>query len=510
MKKLVLLFLFAAIAIAGLAPKVATAQVDRGAESVYIRPHVGISYYMGDSEKSPFNFDGDMFDKFPYNAGIELGYQFSPSYSLGLGFRTGDYTQITDFEVPTTTKDHPTTRWAVTLLARKLLSTGKIAPYWYAGLNVGGGTTAVYSVGCANNVVGSCAEESNTAYGVSAGFGLDFFINRGTSFFIETGVDAQTPDDAADGRDNNGFTGMDFLGNHSFGVKINLNRVTPVEVTDLICPVTAVDAGTPVNFTGSVNEKATQPVNYMWTFGDGSTGEGMTVNHTFARAGNYTVGLTASNGSGKYTSTKTCDVTVKDPCVAAQITSMRASNMSPDTKTAVAFSANVSGTKGTYTWDMGDGMKMTGEAPSHTYSKPGTYTVTLEVENCAGKVTRTMTITVAPYEAAICREITEMNSVFFAANSSVLTDEGRAALKENLDILLECPNLNVRVEGWASAGERRPQQLSEDRARAVEQFYVDNGVTASRIVSTGMGRSGMGSKKEGLSQFRRADTIPVR
>jgi len=510
MKKLVLLFLFTTIAIAGLTPIVASAQVERGAESVYIRPHVGISYYMGDSEKSPFNFDGDMFDKFPYNMGLELGYQFTPSYSVGLDFRYGDYTQITDFEVPTTTEDHPTTRWAVRVLARKLMSAGKIAPYWFGGVNVGGGDSYVSSVACANNVVGSCVTQNKMGFGLSAGLGLDFYINPATSFFIETGLDSQYPDDASDGRKDNGFTGWDFLGNHSLGIKVNFNRVTPVEITDMICPVSVVDAGTPINFTASVNEKATQPVDYLWTFGDETTASGMTVSHTFARARSYTVGLTASNGSGKYTSVKTCMVEVKDPCVPATITSMRASNMSPDTQTAVAFSANVAGSDSQYRWDMGDGTKLTGASPSHTYSKAGTYTVTLEVENCAGVVKRTMTITVVPYEAAICREITEMNSAYFAANSSALTDEGRAQLKENLDILLLCPNLNVRVEGWASAGERRPQELSEDRARAVEQYYVDNGVSAGRIVSSGKGRSGMGSKKEGLAQIRRVDTIPVR
>jgi outer membrane protein OmpA-like peptidoglycan-associated protein len=510
MKKLVLLFLFTTLVMAGITPIVASAQVDRGAESVYIRPHVGISYYMGDSEKSPFNFDGDLFDKFPYNVGAELGYQFTPSYSVGLDFRYGEYTHITDFEVPTKTIDHPTTRWAVRLLARQLMTSGKIAPYWFGGVNVGGGESYVYSASCADNVAGSCVTQSEIGFGVSAGLGLDFYINPSTSFFIETGVDTQIPDDASDGRDNNGFTGMDFLGNHSLGIKVNFNRVTPVEITDMICPVDVVDAGTPITFTASVNEKATQPVNYLWTFGDETSATGMTVSHTFARAGNYTVGLTASNGSGKYTSVKTCAVSVKDPCIPATITSMRASNMSPDTQTAVAFSANVAGSDSQYRWDMGDGSKMTGASPSHTYSKAGTYTVTLEVENCAGVVKRTMTITVVPYEAAICRELTEMNSVYFKANSSALTDEGRALLKENLDILILCPNLNVRVEGWASAGERRPQELSDDRARAVEQYYVDNGVAASRIVSSGKGRSGMGSKKEGLAQFRRADTIPVR
>ena len=510
MKKFVLLFLFTALSATGFLTGVASAQVDRGAESVYIRPHVGMSYYMGDNEKSPFNFDGDLFDEMPYSVGAEVGYQYNPSYSLGLAFRYGNFTQVTDFEVATKTKGHPNTRWSVALIARKLLNQKKIAPYWFAGVNVGGGTSYVFSAACAGNAAGSCVEQSEMTYGVSAGFGFDFFINEGTSFFLQTGVDAVLPDDATDGRDNNGFSGLDFLGTHAVGIKFNLKRVTPVSITDMICPVDVVDMGSPITFTGSTNADATQPVDYLWTFGDGSSAPGMTATHTFASTGTYEVGLTATNGNGKHSSVMTCSVSVKDPCIPAAITSMRASNMSPDTETSVSFSANVTGTEGRMSWDFGDGSRGRGANPSHTYSEAGTYTVTLEVTNCNGVTSRTMTITVSPYEAAICREVTEMNSAYFNRNSSALTDEGRDALGENLEILLECPNLNVRVEGWASAGERRAQQLSDDRAAAVEQYYVDNGVTAGRIMATGMGRSAMGSKKEGLSQFRRADTIPVR
>ncbi|MDA0684516.1 MAG: PKD domain-containing protein [Bacteroidetes bacterium] len=510
MKKLVLLFLFTALTAAGLLPQSASAQVERGSETVYIRPQVGISYYMGDNEKSPFNFDGDMFDTFPYNLGAELGYQFTPSYSLGLRFTTGQYTQITDFEATTDATDHPNSRWSVGLVARKLLSDKKIAPYWFAGVGIGGGTSNVYSPTCAAGTGTGCVEQDEMTYGASLGFGLDFFVNSGTSFFLQTGVNAMTPDDAADGRDDNGFSGLDFLGAHVVGLKFNFKRVQPVELTDMICPADVVDAGTPVTFTASHNDNATMPVDYLWTFGDGSSAEGMTATHTFTRAGDYTVGVSASNGSGKYSSAMTCAVSVKDPCLPAAITSMRASNMSPDTQTAVEFSANVTGTDGEWRWDFGDGSTGTGASATHTYSEAGTYTVTLEVENCNGVTSRTMTITVVPYEAAICRELTEMNSAFFDRNSSAITEEGRAQLQENLEILLECPNLNVRVEGWSAPGERRPQELSDDRARAVEQFYVDNGVSASRIVSTGMGRSESGSKKEGLAQFRRVDTIPVR
>ena len=510
MKKLVLLFLFTALAVAGMTAQQASAQVERGAESLYIRPHVGISYYMGDNEKSPFNFDGEMFDSFPYNVGAELGYKFNPSYSLGLRFSTGAYTQITDFEATTDASNHPNSRWGVGLIARKLLSDGKIAPYWQAGLTVGGGTSYVYSPACAAGTGTGCVEQDELTYGGNVGFGLDFHVNDATSFFIQTGVDIRTPDNGADGRDDNGFTGFDFLGQHTVGISFNLKRTTPVMLNDMVCPAQVVDAGSPVTFTASHNENAAAPVEYMWTFGDGSTAQGMTATHTFSRAGDYTVGVKATNGNGKYESALTCTVSVKDPCIPAAITSMRASNMSPDTQTAITFSANVTGTEGTYRWNFGDGNTATGASPTHTYAEAGTYTVTLEVENCAGVTSRTMTITVVPYEAAICREITEMNSAFFDRNSSAITEEGRKALQENLQILVECPNLNVRLEGWASPGERRPQELSEDRARAVEQFYVDGGVAASRIQTVGMGRSQQGSKKEGLAQFRRVDTIPVR
>ena len=99
--------------------------------------------------------------------------------------------------------------------------------------------------------------------------------------------------------------------------------------------------------------------------------------------------------------------------------------------------------------------------------------------------------------------------MYFPRNSSTLTAEGRAALGENLEILRECPDLCVRLEGWAAPGERNPQQLSEDRARAVAQFYQDNGIAASRIAATGMGVAEGTTKKEGGAQQQRVDSIPV-
>lgn len=495
-----------------LFPEATLAQSKRADKTAFIRPHVGISYYLGDNEKSPFNFDGDLFDNdFPYSAGVEVGYQMNPRYSLGLALNFGSYGGITEFVNTLDVSSHPTTRTSVQLIARYLLNESRIAPYLQAGLHATFGKTAVFSAGAPCLTTGICATSNETSFGPMIGAGLDFLINDNTSFFIEHSANLTFADDKVDGYDGNGFGSFDFLGNTSIGLKFNLKRFKPVVVGDIICPAETIETDAPIMFTGSVNPDASLPVNGSWDFGDGGTGSGFSSSHTFKSAGTFDVAFTATNGMGRGRDSRTCPVTVKLACQAAEIVSMSASRMNPDTETSVTFSSSVSGSSPVeYLWDFGDGSTSSDANPAHTFDTAGTYTVTLSVTNCGGTVSRTITIKVDPYEAAICREVTEMNSALFARNSSTLTEEGRAALQENLVILLECPNLNVRIEGWATPGERRTQQLSEDRAHAAEQFYMDNGVAASRMVTAGMGRAQGTSKKEGLSGYRRVDTIPVR
>lgn len=496
----------------------ATAQ-DRADEGWYLRPRVGMSYYLGDNEKSPFNFDGDLFeDGFPYHLGFEVGKFFSSQYQVGLSASFVNVPGIVEFfNGITPIEGAPNTRGYVQLVGRHFYGTGKVTPYASGGLSVGWGERWHLDISegiadCGATAFATCPMESPIYFGPNLSVGLDFALSKRASLFLETGFNYFLEVSDVDGSENNGFGPGDMLGWHALGLQVNLSSFTPVQVGDLICPVETFDTGTPMTFTGSFNPDATQPVESSWNFGDGSTASGLSASHAFSRAGSYDVAFTATNGKGKGTSTKICAVTVKDPCVTADIVSMSASTMSPDTRTAITFSSNVRGTDPKqYHWDFGDGQMAMSASGTHTYSQPGTYTVKLVVTNCGGSVEKTMTITVAPYEAAICREITEMNPVFFDVNSSTLTPGAREKLEENLAILKECPNLNARLEGWAAPGERRPDQLSADRAKAVEQFYVDNGIALSRLVTVGMGRvQGMTSKKEGASGYRRVDTIPVR
>ena len=263
-------------------------------------------------------------------------------------------------------------------------------------------------------------------------------------------------------------------------------------------------------FMAVVNEDASEPVEYNWNFGDSRTGIGKTVTHSFSQPGTYRVAVTATNRKGP--DSGEASVVVFRPPVPAEVVTISANPQNPDTRTPVSFSSNVRGDVPiSYSWSFGNAGSSTSANPTYTFDTAGTYTVTLRASNNAGSDSRSMTITVNEYEADYCSEVVEMNAAFFARNSSVLTPEARAALQENLQILSDCPNTNVRVEGFAAPGERNSQSLSEDRARAVEQFYSDNGVAVSRVMAIGQGRAqGVTSKKEGAEQYRRADTIPIR
>jgi outer membrane protein OmpA-like peptidoglycan-associated protein len=231
---------------------------------------------------------------------------------------------------------------------------------------------------------------------------------------------------------------------------------------------------------------------------------------TFNRPGNYSVTFTATNNGAS--DSESCVVNVVPPPAPPEIIGIDASETRFEVcePVEVEFEANVRGTEPiTYTWDFGDGTTGSGEEVEHTFSEPGTYTVRLTARNADGESTRTITITAEPCTAGICYDITEMNSVFFGRNSSTLTNEARTALQENLDIFRECPNLCARIVGYAGPDERNPQQLSEDRARAVEQFYVDNNIAASRFSTEGRGVLPGTTKKEGAAQARRVDTLPV-
>ncbi|MCY4171546.1 MAG: PKD domain-containing protein [Bacteroidetes bacterium] len=264
------------------------------------------------------------------------------------------------------------------------------------------------------------------------------------------------------------------------------------------------------DFSAMANEDARAPVAYSWDFGDGTTMDGTSVAHTFSEAGSYTVMVTASNRDGRYTVSESTNVMVMNPPVPSQVLAILTNPTTIDTQTLVELSANVRGDAPmTYAWDLGDGSTSSSPTPQHTFMSAGDYTVSLQLSNEHGQDSRSLDISVVQFEPAYCADLTEMNSVLFDRNSSVLSDDAMMTLSDNVEILGECLNLNARIEGMTSPFERNPQQLSEDRARALMDHYTSNGIDAERLSMVGLGSSS-GSKKSGADQFQRADTIPIR
>lgn len=113
-----------------------------------------------------------------------------------------------------------------------------------------------------------------------------------------------------------------------------------------------------------------------WDFGDGLGVSSLpTPTHQYTSYGSYEVSLTVTDSLGSGTVTQT--VWVGDPPVAEFQATF------PDPVLSVANFVNTStGTQPlSYLWSFGDGLTSTLVAPTHTYSLPGPYTVTLTATN---------------------------------------------------------------------------------------------------------------------------------
>lgn len=154
-------------------------------------------------------------------------------------------------------------------------------------------------------------------------------------------------------------------------------------------------------FSGNAGSTAS----YAWDFGDGNTGVGEQVWHEYITAGLYTVTVVATNANG------CTDTTVYSNYIhtssGSTITFSASDTVSCNFPFTVNF-ANTSSNTQSCTWTFGDGFTSTANNPSHTYTNPGVYDVTLTVVDnlgCSNSYTKTGYI-------SITLPIAQMNADF--------------------------------------------------------------------------------------------------
>jgi len=155
-----------------------------------------------------------------------------------------------------------------------------------------------------------------------------------------------------------------------------------------------------VNFEGQWLNKDTTTLTWDWDFGNGKTGTGIKPGLVeYPTIGTYNVVTTATNNYG-------CKDSVTRKIVMNDIPEVVVSQLNPDIfcdSAVVKFISQVTSTDpiNSYLWNFGDGSTSTQISPSHTYNKPGIYTVSLAVNtpfNCpaTGQYNGTITLATSP------------------------------------------------------------------------------------------------------------------
>lgn len=121
---------------------------------------------------------------------------------------------------------------------------------------------------------------------------------------------------------------------------------------------------------------------WQWNFGDGQTSTEASPLHVYDTVGSYTVTLTVQNVTASSTTTATDLVTVTDvPPPTAEFAIDTAAGVAPLT---VAFEDQSTGDITAHLWSFGDGATSTDEDPTHTYTLPGLYDVSLTLAGPGG------------------------------------------------------------------------------------------------------------------------------
>ena len=156
-----------------------------------------------------------------------------------------------------------------------------------------------------------------------------------------------------------------------------------------------------VSFSSDVTG-GTSPFQYHWEFGDGSTSNAANTVHIYITGGNFSVWLNVYDGMGTFAQSAVLYVNVTPAAVNLAVTPPT-QYVAGSAGITVTFTASVTGGTPPYTylWDFGDGNQSDQPSPSHTYSRNGSYRVSVTVTDARGQsATRTFDLTIPPPDSS--------------------------------------------------------------------------------------------------------------
>jgi PKD repeat protein len=159
-----------------------------------------------------------------------------------------------------------------------------------------------------------------------------------------------------------------------FKTKTNYIKVLAPVVADFTADANVAAYGQNIHFTDLTTGN---PTWWHWDFGNGATSILQNPEISYDHWGTYTVTLIAANAFLGDTITKTAYIQILKPLVADFIVYPSR----PWNGQAVGFVDYSQGSPDSWFWDFGDGTSGSGRFPSHAYTVPGYYTVTLTISD---------------------------------------------------------------------------------------------------------------------------------
>jgi len=188
--------------------------------------------------------------------------------------------------------------------------------------------------------------------------------------------------------DNDGFTATKII---NISVKIN-----QLPNADFAYSPSAPTTDDTIQFTDHSTDIDGTITVWSWDFGDSSTSTIQNPTHKYTNSGTYSVSLQVTDDDGASKS-KSISVTVKQNIKPKANFTYSAS--SPKVNESIQFtdgSQDPDGTIVAWSWNFGDGKTSTIKSPTHTYTKVGTYQVSLQVTDNNGAVhSKTTSIVIA-------------------------------------------------------------------------------------------------------------------